>query len=396
MGSYTEVGVDISPLIDIGASVIGPPDRYKQRKMTALMEAMARYKPWTLKPGPEQKQFYETYAKYNPPLPRQWFRGEKTEYLVPPAKGMKTPLGTSYVEPEGGVYFEEPASSPVWTEKDLGEVRALADELYGKGPSDAKDEFIKGKFGGTRERKFASETAAEREAAAEADIERALGENPEIESIEDILEKYKTLLTKVKPEHRATARKTLGPRTEREFTIRETQRANKEREAAKKRGEEILKDREKRIAEDMKFRQQATKARENRLATDKTTAAKATNLNVAIKALEDAYQNYVKEYRWEIAENNKLQDKFLQRAQLVGDTGPDGFKPEWRNPAKERPMTKQEWIESDEAEPYIKRIMELKGETGGVTEGNIPPPPVKMKEKEAAKSFMSDYGIPTK
>jgi len=389
MGSRTSVGfsADITPLIDI----MGSSQRFKTPKTTALMEAIARYKPWTMKPGEEQKRFYETYAKYEPPLTRHWFRGENPEYLIPPAKGGLSPLKTSYIEPEGGVYFEEPASSPVWTEKDLGEVRALADKLYGPGESEEKTDFVRAKFGGSRERKFASETAAEREAAAEADIERALGENPEIESIEDILEKYKTLLTKVKPEHRATARKTLGPRTEREFTIRETQRANKEREAAKKRGEDILKDREKRLAEDMKFRQGLAKVKENRLAESAKVAKAAKTTDAALKAADVAYQNYLKEYRWELSENNKLQEQFFNRARVVGDTE---FRPEYRNPAKEQPMRFRDWLDSDEGYPYLQRIRELGGiKEEGVTEGNIPSPPVVRKEQDKAKKFSEKHGI---
>ena len=392
MGSRTSVGfhADITPLIDI----MGSSQRFKTPRTTALMEAIARYKPWTMKPGEEQKRFYETYARYEPPITRHWFRGENPEYLIPPAKGTLTPLKQNYIEPEGGVYFEEPASSPVWTEKDLGEVRALADKLYGPGESEEKTDFVRAKFGGARERKFAAETQAGLEAEAEEEAERILSENPDIRNIPSPIGRMNAILEKMNPKKRAPFRKSALPRAEAESRIGETERYHKENEAARLRNEKIAKDREARLAEDMKFRQGLASVKEKRLEESAKAAKGAKTSDAALKAADTAYQNYLKEYRWELSENNKLQEKFLARAQVVGDTE---FRAEYRNPAKERPMGFEDWLGSDEGYPYLQRIRELGGvKEGGPTESNVPSPPVKMKEKEAAKSFMSDYGIPTK
>jgi hypothetical protein len=378
----------------IVASLIPSTERARQAQMNQYMQLLAKHKPWTMKPGMEQQTFYETFGKYRPSLGRRLFRGEREEYFVPPAGigGALNPFKGKYIAPEKGVYFEEPARQPLWTEKEFSEVQNMANKLYGPGKSEDKTEYIRKQFGADKERKFAAETAANLEAEAEQEAERILGENPDIRNIPSPIGRMNAILEKMNPKKRAPFRKAALPRVEAEARIGETERYHKETESARLRNEKIAKDREARLAEDMKFRQGLSKEREKRLGEDKINAAKATDVKTALKAADEAYARYLVEYRWELEQNNKLQENFLNRARVVGDTE---FVPKYRNPTIEQPMSPQEWLESAEGYPYAKRVRELGGAKGeGVAETELPPLTVE-KKKKTMNEIRRGMGIPT-
>ena len=380
MGTHTEVGVDLSPLTAIIGSVIGSPQRFKQVQLNQLMELMSRHKPWTMKPGAEQKQWYETNVKYQPPKPREWFRGEHPEYLLPPAKGKLSPLGTTYEEPEGGVYFEEPAQPPLWTEKDYEDTVALGKRLY---PNDEQkvSDFVAAKFGAPRP--LVGRERDEEAELAGIEVEKILEANPDIANEPNPVKRASMIRKKLPPNLIAPFTRTYIPRMEAEERLagaaearEETKRYHGEAEKDRTQRTGIMKDREKRASEDLKFRQDLAKAREKRLSDSDKTAKGAKSLPDAMKAVDMAYQNYLKEFRWEISTNNKLQAEFLKRAQAVGDSD---FIPTYRNPLTERPMSQREWLESDEGYPYAQRIRELKGQVTQTEGTTIPVTPKEQK-----------------
>jgi hypothetical protein len=370
------------------------------------MEAMARYKPWTLQPG-AQKSFYETYAKYNPPLTRQWFRGEQPEYLIPKARearakgGEVTAEGTKYWEPQEEAYFEEPAQPPMWTKKQLEEVNALANELYGVGESEDKTTFVRSQFGGKGpQRPLVGEQRLEEENEAEGEAERVMQENPNFTQLGPV-QRMNAILSKMNPKNRAAYRRSgftaatreeglLGAEEQREETKRFHQEA--EKNALTRTG--IMSDREKRYAASMKFRQDMAMVKEKRLVESTKTAKGSKTPDAAIKAADIAYQNYLKEFRYEITANNKLQADFIKRAQAVGDTD---FVPEYRNPMIERPMGYQEWLDSEEGYPYAQRVRELGGAKEGVKEGEVSTPPATRGNNGAVMDdIRKGLGLPLK
>jgi len=359
MPTYGEF--DLSFLEDI----MGSPQRFKEAKMSELMRAIARHKPWAMKPGPEQQSFYETYAKYEPPLSRQLFRREKPEYLIPPAGkgGVRFPEG-KYGEPEGGVYFEEPAQPPVWTEKQLGEVNALADRIYGTEPSEKKSAFVEHYFGAPQ--KYVSEQRAADEAAADIEAENVLTNNPQIREIKNPIARMNAILEKMNPAQRAPFRRSALPRAESEARIGETERAHKAGEEHKGLLFGIAKDREKRRADHEKFWQDLENRKLARLQNKEKAAMGAKTSDAALKAAQAAYKEYLVEYRWEVGATNKLQNDFTKRAQAVGDTE---FVPQYRDPSRERPMTPDEWLRSDEGYIFMQKGVQS---ISGVQAGEAP------------------------
>jgi hypothetical protein len=156
----------------------------------------------------------------------------------------------------------------------------------------------------------------------------------------------------------------------------------------------IMSDREKRYAASMKFRQDMAMVKEKRLVESAKTAKGSKTPDAAIKAADIAYQNYLKEFRYEITANNKLQADFIKRAQAVGDTD---FVPEYRNPMTERPMGYQEWLDSEEGYPYAQRVRELGGAKEGVKEGEVSAPPATRGNKGAIMDdIRKGLGLPLK